>query len=84
MQERANEFEGGAGGERRLCQALGEEKLDEAEGGGLTKTVGSPKGTSVWAGKRTMSVWAGVGQDLPHVANGVSVGKIKSGAKTGA
>ena len=55
MQERANEFEGAAGGERRLCQAFGEEKLDEAEGGGLTKTVAIPKGTSVWAGKRTMS-----------------------------
>ena len=62
MQERANEFEGAAGGERRLCQAFGEEKLDEAEGGGLTKTVAIPKGTSVWAGKRTMSGWAGQGQ----------------------
>ena len=35
----------------------------------------------MWAGKEDN---VGVGQDLPHVANGVSVGKIKSGAKTGA
>lgn len=60
MQERANEFEGSAGGERRLCQALGKEKLDEAEGGGFTKrgrprAIASAKETSEWAGKRTKS-----------------------------
>ena len=40
VQERANEFEGAAGGERRLCQTLGEEKLDEAEGGALLREGG--------------------------------------------
>ena len=89
MQERANEFEGAAGGERRLCQTLGEEKLDEAEGGALLREGGpgplrTRRGRRCGQEKRTKSGWAGAGQDFPHVANGVSVGKIKSGAKTGA
>ena len=79
MQERANEFEGATDGERRLCQALGEEKLNEAEGGGLTKrgwprAIAKAKGTSVWAGKRTMSGWAGQGRarTFPNGKQGLS------------
>lgn len=67
----------------------GKEKLDEAEGGGLVKTrrsraIASTKGTTGWAGKRTKSgvSRAGPGQHIPHVADGVSVGKIKSGDTT--
>lgn len=58
MQERANEFEGSAGGERRLCQSSGKEKLDEAEGGGHCEGEGVVR----WAGKRTKSGWVGQGR----------------------
>ena len=74
---------------KEMCQALGEEKLDEAEGGALLREGGpgplrTRRGRRCGQEKRTMSGWARVGQHLPQVADGVSVGKIKSGAKTGA
>lgn len=69
---------------------MGKEKLDEAEGGGFTKrgrprVTANAKETSVWAGKRTMSglVVQGQARTFPRW-NQVSLGKIESGAKTGA
>ena len=80
MQERANEFEGSAGGERRLCQSSGKEKLDEAEGGGPLR---GRRGRQVGGKEDKVGVGrAGPGQHIPHVADEVSVGTIKSGDTT--